>query len=430
MTTVVPKANEAMSRGSSKGFYALVIVLVAVIVAGAVAWATQLQNGLIVTNMRDIISWGLYISLFAWFVGVSAGGLIVSASAAVFKIRQWQPISKLANLVALVAIALAAFSILPDLGRPDRVPNLFIYPQLGSPLVWDVFIIFTYLIISLVELGLLISADNAKKKSDEAKYVSREGVARGLAFVALPVAVFTHSITAWIFGLQISRPAWNTALLAPLFLASALVSGLALVIFVSVLANRFGSVKVNKETLSGLARLLAVMILVDLFLILSEYITAIWPATPAEVSPLITEFFGPYWWIAWAQWILALAAFAIVAAPRLRRSSVALTLASVLVLVEIFIYRIELVIPAFVNPLVQYPPGTSVGTPAATYASTISGYSPGLSFQLVGSYFPSPIEWMVGVAMVAGAALLIVLGTHFLPLGAVEEEPQPLSKSK
>jgi dimethyl sulfoxide reductase membrane subunit len=422
------KMEENSGNHGRSRFYVLILVLLALVVAGAVAWGIQLQNGLIVTNMRDVISWGLYISLFAWFVGVSAGGLIVSSAAAVFKIRQWQPISKLANLVASVAIALAAFAILPDLGRPDRVLNLFLYPQLDSPLIWDVLIIFTYLIISLVELGLLISADRAAKQGDLNKHASRERLVRGLAFVALPVAVFTHSITAWIFGLQISRPAWNTALLAPLFLASALVSGLALIIFVSVLTNRYGSVKVNKDTIAGLARLLGVIILIDLFLLLSEYITAIWPATPAEVSPLTTEFFGPYGWIAWTQWILALAAFAIVAYPRLRTSGVALTFASVLVLLEVFIYRIELVVPAFVNPLVQYPPGTSIGTVGTAYTNSTVAYSPGFSFQLVGAYFPSIIEFAIAIGILAGAALLIVLGIHFLPLAAMEGPESPAAK--
>ncbi len=190
-------------RNSSRGFYGLIVALAAIVAVGAYAWSIQLQNGLIMTNMRDVVSWGLYISLFAWFVGVSAGGLIVSSAAAVFRIKQWQPISKLANLIASVAIALAAFSILPDLGRPDRILNLFMYPQFNSPLMWDVTIIFTYLIISVVELWLLISADNARKRGNEMGYFSRERIVRGLAFVALPTAVLTHSITAWIFGLQI-----------------------------------------------------------------------------------------------------------------------------------------------------------------------------------------------------------------------------------
>jgi dimethyl sulfoxide reductase membrane subunit len=405
----------------SRKFFALIGVLVAIVVVGAIAWTIQLENGLIVTNMRDVISWGLYISTFAWFVGVSAGGLIVSSSAAVFKIKQWQHISKLANLLASVAIALAAFAILPDIGRPDRILNLFLYPNLESPLIWDVTIIFTYLIISLVELGLMISADNARKLGNENKYVSREKLVRGIAFVALPVAVLTHSITAWIFGLQISRPLWNTALLAPIFLASALVSGLGLVILVSVLSNRFGAVKVDKDAITGLGRLLGVIILVDLFLLLSEYVTAVWPANPAEVSPLIVEFFGPFWWLAWTQWSLAIAAFVLVAYPRLRGRALAQFAAAVLVLLEVFFYRLELVIPGFVNPLVQYPPGTSVGTPASVFNPSVSGYNPGFSFQLVGSYFPSAIEWAIAIGILAGAALLITLGLRYLPISSPED---------
>ncbi|HZW55845.1 MAG TPA: NrfD/PsrC family molybdoenzyme membrane anchor subunit [Nitrososphaerales archaeon] len=414
----LPKTKKSHSE---LGFYIFIAALIAMISTGVVAWSIQLQNGLIMTNMRDVVSWGLYISLFAWFVGVSAGGLIVSSSAAVFKIKQWQPISKLANLLASVAIALAAFAILPDLGRPDRILNLFLYPNLQSPLIWDVTIIFTYLIISLVELGLMITADIAKEKGNESKYNSRERLVRGIAFVALPVAILTHSITAWIFGLQISRPLWNTALLAPIFLASALVSGLGLVILVCVLSNKFGAVKVERETISGLARLLGVIILVDLFLLASEYVTAVWPANPAEVSPLLVEFFGPYWWLAWTQWILAVVALALVAYPKTRGLAGAQLTAAVMVLLEVFFYRLELVIPGFVNPLVQYPPGTSVGTASATYNPLISGYNPGFSFQLSGSYFPSVIEWSIAIGLVAGAALLITLGIRYLPLSSPEK---------
>ncbi|MDG6922127.1 MAG: molybdopterin oxidoreductase, partial [Nitrososphaerota archaeon] len=68
-------------KTSSRSFYVLIIVLLAVIAVGVYSWSIQLQNGLIVTNMRDVVSWGMYISLFAWFVGVSAGGLIVSSAA-------------------------------------------------------------------------------------------------------------------------------------------------------------------------------------------------------------------------------------------------------------------------------------------------------------------------------------------------------------
>lgn len=400
-------------RDVGRRFYILVGVLLAIIVVGLYAWYLQLQNGLILTNMRDVISWGAYISLFAWFVGVSAGGLIVSSSAAVFKIKEWEPISKMANLIAAVMIAFAAAAILPDLGRTDRILNLFLYPNWSSPLIWDVTIIFTYLVISVTELLLLIRADAMKKRGNDLSARNSASIVRGLAFVALPVAVFTHSITAWIFGLQISRPLWNTALLAPLFLASALASGLGLVIFVALLGNRFGATKVSKETLVGLGRLLSVIIMVDLFLLVSEYITALWPGVPTEVSPFQVEFFGPYGFLAWVQWSLALAAFALLVYPRLRNSMSAKLVAAFFVLVEVFFYRLELVIPAFVNPLIQLQPGTSIGT----YAQ---GFS---SFEFAGAYLPSAIEWSIVAALVALAALFITIGITYLPVTGGPEGP-------
>jgi molybdopterin-containing oxidoreductase family membrane subunit len=397
--------------------YGWIGVLAAIIVIGAYAWSMQLQYGLVLTHMRDIVSWGLYISLFAWFVGVSAGGLIVSSSAVAFGIKEWQPIAKLANLTAAVVIAVAALTILPDIGRVDRILNLFAYPNWISPLIWDVIIIFTYLVLSLAELGLLIRVDKAREKGVEALAKKNERTLRGLAFVALPVAVLTHSITAWIFGLQISRPLWNTALLAPIFLASALVSGLGLVMLVSIVANKFHVVQVSRDVFTGLARLLGVLILVDLFLLFSEYITTLWPGEPAEVSPIVTEFFGPYGWLAWLQWGLALFAFVIVAYPTWRRTIVAQLTASILVLVEVFFYRLELVIPAFVNPLIEYPPGTSLGT-----------YTQGASsFALVGTYFPTAIEWSIGAGLVAATALLITLGVWFLfPTTTGEPKVEPV----
>lgn len=409
-------------------FTSLVICLLVVVAIGIYAWIIELEYGLIVTDMRNVVSWGLYISLFAWFVGISAGGLIVSSASAVFKIQQWQPIAKLSNLIASVAIALAAFTIIPDLGMPSRILDIFLYPNLTSPLIWDITIITTYLCVSLVELGLLFSADNAKKMGNETKYVSREKVIRGIAFVALPVAVLTHSITAWIFGLQISRPLWNTALLAPLFVASAIVSGLALVIFVTVLGNKYANLGVDRNVISGLGRLLSVVIIVDLFLLASEYITAVWPSTPAEISPLVLEFFGPYGWLAWIQWGFALGAFVILVVPKWAHASLAQFSAALLLLVEVFFYRLELIIPAFVNPLVQYPPGTSIGT--TTGGETLSGAgvtianvnptTPGFSFEFAGIYFPTWVEWAIAFGLIAMAALLITLGIRYLPVSPVE----------
>lgn len=407
-----------MGRASDRVYYAIISVLGAIMVLGAVAWALEIEYGLILTNMRDVVSWGLYISTFAWFVGVSAGGLILSSSAAIFNIGPWRPLSKIASFVSAVVIAAAALIVMPDLGQPGRVLNLIIYAHTFSPLIWDFSIITTYLVLSLLELGLLISADRFKRTGDERGARRRERYAVGLAFIALPVAIFTHSVTAWIFGLQIARPWWNTALLAPAFVASALVSGLALVLLVLQVNGRLKLVNVSLDdrTKAQFSKLLVVFILVDLYLLFSEYLTIAWPGVPSELAGLYTMFFGPYWYIGWGQWVLALLAVAVLMRPSWRTSNKAITFASALALVEVFFYRLNLIVPGFVSPLIQYPPGIAIGGGvSASYAIA------GNSFQIIGQYFPSAIEWEITAGFLAGVALLILLGMRHLPLGSSNE---------
>ena len=74
-----------------------------------------------------------------------------------------------------------------------------------------------------------------------------------MAYAGLPTAVLLHSITAWIFGLQISRPWWNTALMAPLFVTSAILSGTALIALVALAAQRFDRLKLPDETWRAVA---------------------------------------------------------------------------------------------------------------------------------------------------------------------------------
>ena len=403
---------------NSGAYYAMVAALSAIVLVGAVAWAIEIEYGLIVTNMRDVVSWGLYISTFAWFVGVSAGGLILSSSAAIFKIGAWRPLSKMASFVSAVVIAAAALIIMPDLGRPDRVLNLIIYAHFFSPLIWAFSIIATYFIISVVELWLLISSDRFRSAGNEAASKNRERYAVGLAFIALPVAIFTHSVTAWIFGLQISRPWWNTALLAPAFVASALVSGLALVLLVILVNGKLNltRVSIDDRTKAQFSKLLMVFILVDLYLLFSEYLTITWPGEPSELAGLYTTFFGPYWYIGWGQWVLALLAVALLARPSWRTSNRVIGTASVLALVEVFFYRMNLIIPGLANPLIEYPPGIAIGGGiSSSYA--LGGYS----FQIIGQYFPSAIEWAITAGFIAGVALVILLGLRHLPLEARNE---------
>lgn len=379
-------------------------VLAVVIVFGLAAWIYELQHGLAVTGMRDVVSWGMYIYTFAFFVGLSAGGLIMASSAEVFGITALRPLSRLGVLSAAACITVAALMIVPDLGRPARVLNLFLHPNWTSPLIWDILIISVYFVFSVVDLAVL----QRRAAIRPAPSAARRTV-RALAYIGLPTAVLLHSVTAWIFGLQIARSWWNTALMAPLFVVSAILSGTALVALLALAARRWGGLALPAATFRWLRGLIVVTLLVDLFFVGSEYVTVLWGNVPADRSALNLVLPGGAWsWTFYLEWIVGgLVPLVLLLVPTLRRSPAMLGLAAALVLVGVYAFRIELVVVGFINPLTEYPPGNALGT-----------YDPQVgSFQLVGGYAPTWVEYGIVLGLMAVLTAIVSLGYRWLHLG-------------
>lgn len=365
---------------------------------GLAAWIYQLTQGLIATGMRDVVSWGLYIFTFAFFVGLSAGGLIMASAAEVFGVKSLRPLSRLGVLTAAACVLVAAMTIIPDLGNAQRVWELFRYPNWSSPLVWDIIIIIAYFVFAVTDLTVM-----SRRRMVASK---RARILRMMAFAGLPIAVLLHSITAWIFGLQISRPWWNTALMAPLFVTSAILSGTAVVALAALAAHRFDRIRVPHETWNALAGLMAAAIAVDLFLVASDYITILWGNVPRERAALNTVLPGGSWQaLFWLEWIVGgLVPFALFVVPRLRRRLDLLALGSVLVLVGVYAFRMELVVGGMLRPLIHLAPGNALGS-----------YRPGEGvFQFDGVYHPTWVEYGIVTGLVSFLALLILLGYRWL----------------
>lgn len=377
-------------------YYSWLGILLLAIFAALGAWLWELQKGLAVTGMRDVVSWGLYIITFTYFVKLSAGGLIVASSAEVFGISSLKPLSKLGVLVAATCVLMAAASIIPDLGRPERILNLALHPNWSSPMMWDITVITLYLIFALVELWLMVR----RKQTPMTKKVLRV-----LAFVALPSAFALHSITSWIFGLQISRTFWNTALMAPLFVVSAIACGTALLTIIVYLLSRFDKLPVQEKTWRHLTVLMASALALDLFFVFADYVTVIWGNVPANIKTL--NFIlpgGRFQWLFYLEWLIGGAIpFILLVVPKFRRKGVS-ALAALLILVGVYAYQTELVVVGLVNPLLQLPPGISLGTSSAGDSA----------FQLTGQYSPTWVEYTIILGLVAAIALVITLGYRWL----------------
>ena len=363
----------------------LTAVLAVLSVAGIGAYIFQLAGGLAVTGMSNGVSWGLYITNFMFFVGLSAGGLIVASSASVFHITKFKAVALPAIILSTVCICAAGMFVLIDLGGIQRVWRILTGPNPTSPLLWDVCVITCYLIINVFYLVFM-----TRGNQHAVSIVSR---------FALPCAILVHSVTAWIFGLEAAKEGWYTAIMAPIFVASAMDSGLALLLVVLGVLKKAGIYDTSRELMAMLAGLLCTCVAVDAFFIFCEVLTMAYPgAAGAETLALLTT--GPTAPFFWFEIICGLVIpFCILVFAKNRQSAVLINVACVLIVVGVFCKRVWLLFTAFIVPNVMGAPGIISGSSEAAHATGTA------SFAVLSSYAPTPIEILV----VAGVISLVIL---------------------
>ncbi|MHC4993147.1 MAG: NrfD/PsrC family molybdoenzyme membrane anchor subunit, partial [Planctomycetota bacterium] len=216
-------------------FYAWMTALTAVALVGANAWAHQVSDGMIVTHMTDHVSWGLYIANFTFMVGVAAGAVMMVVPAYLYHDKRMHDVVIVGELLAIAAIVMCLLFIVADLGRPDRFWHML--PGIGrlnfpiSMLSWDFIVLNGYLLLNLHICGYLLYTRFLGREPNPAWYVP-------FVMVSIVWAVSIHTVTAFLYCGLGGRPLWNSALLAPRFLASAFVSGPAFIIITMFILRR------------------------------------------------------------------------------------------------------------------------------------------------------------------------------------------------
>ena len=378
--------STADRRSSGGLWYGL---LVGGMVVGLGCFLYQWRNGLAVTGLSNTISWGMYIISFMFLVGISAGGLIVAAGAELVGSERFGSLQRLAVLLSGAAILTAAISILPDLGRPQIVWAMIRQPHWTSPLIWDVIIIGVYLAIATIDLYILTRPD------------PKPGSLRTMAFIALPAAVLVHSITAWIFGLLVARPFWNTALLAPMFISSALVSGLGLLIVTSDVVDRTTDWEPDRNVFNDLGKLMVWFIAVDGFLLFAEILTTYASRVPDHLKQLNVLLVGRLAPVFWLEVAIGVVVPFAICASRLRRRRGWVVAAGALAMLGVFAKRINIVMTSMFVPLVGLEPG-------------IPGGRPGQEFRPDPIYLPTWVEWGILLGLACFFGLLVTLGVRYL----------------
>ncbi len=387
------------------------------------AYVRELGSGMIATGMRNVgtmggATWGLYITMVVYFVGVSFAGITVAALIRIFELGKLRPIARTAELLTVVALILGAIAIIVDLGQPIRgIVNLFRYARPQSPFFGTfALVIAGYLFASLVYLYLGGRRDAAAM----AHYPSRlrgfyrwwaagymdtpEEQARHrrtsfwLAVAIVPLLVIAHSTLGFVFGLQVGRPGWYGTLQAPAFVALAGVSGVGLIIVLGAIVKRIvgDTERVSVDVFSWLGKFLLGLLLVYLYFMTVELLTLLY-ATPAVEKQLSDALlFGPYAWTYWGSVaLLAVPALVLIWQAVTRRWNIGWLVASGVAVNLAAIGKRYLIV-----------------VPSQTHG-TLLPYE-------VGSYSPSWIEYGVVLGLFALGALMIGLFVKIFP-------PLPLS---
>lgn len=398
-------AERATATVKSPALNIAIGVSAAVVVAGLALWFMQLSGGMAQTAMRNLDSWGLYITGFMFFVGLSAGGLIISSVPKALGIAGFGGISKVAVMSSIACTVAAIGLVVVDMGQPLRVWELFVYSNLGSPLMWDIIVLATYLILSCAYLWAQVRAEAGRMSPTALRVIS---------VVALVCAVLVHSVTAWIFGLQIAKEGWFTAIMAPIFVASAMDSGLALLLIVLVALNASGRFKTPKELIASLAGLLATCIAVDGYFIFCEVLTQAYPgAAGAETLALMTAGpTAPFFWFEVVGGLLI--PFCVLVFAKNRAKTGLVVGASVLVVAGVLCKRVWLLFTSFIGQNVAGAPGVM----------SADGWA------MAGAYAPTLVEVAIIVGVVSVGALGFMALASKLLVPAAEEEAVPAVASR
>ncbi len=414
-----------------KGQTVWMIVLLLIVAAGVTAWIIQLREGLVVTAMRDYISWGIYISLLFFFVGISLIGALVS-SALRFSGAKWRyPLIRIAEAITLSAVFFAGFMPVLDMGRPERLLFLITHGRIQSPILWDVVAIATYFFGSLIFFFLPLIPDVAlvrdrmtdipkwKKKMYKAfavgwegNYLQRTFLKRGIkimSIVILPVAISVHTISAWLISMTM-RPGWNTSIMGPYFVFGALMAGCAIMIIMMALLRKGYHLEhyLSQTHFSKLAMLLLALTCTYLYFNINKYGVPAYKMQGDEKDLLNDLFWGRHAMSFWAVQIFGLIIPIILLSFQKIRYSIKWTVfVSALVLIGALQNRYLIVIPNMMHPFIP------IQNPPAGYAT----------------YFPTIIEWLVSAAAMAGFVLVMILLFKHFPIVTIWETEEGVEKS-
>jgi molybdopterin-containing oxidoreductase family membrane subunit len=403
--------------GLKRAFWALGT---AAFLAGLIGWHDRFAYGHLHANYGSIVTWGLWVATYIYFIGLSAGSFLISSLVYVFNVERFERIGRLAVFTAVITLLMALLSISVDLGHMDRAWHVLVYPNFKSPMAWMIWLYSAYFLVLLLELWFLLRRDLVvgsraggvrasvyrllalgSGDDSEAGAARDRTVVRVLATTGVPLAIMFHGGVGALFGVVAARPHWHSGMFPILFLLSALVSGGALLTLVAAVFQD-GWTR-NRDIVLALGQLVLGLLLLDVLFQASEFLIAFRGGIPGHIAGLRLVISGPYWWVFWGWQVLlgTVAPILLLVLPT-RKSPLWVSLAAFLIAAGLFGLRLNIVIPGLaveeIHGLAQ-----AVASPRVHPA-----------------YLPSLSEWLLTAGIVGLGLLLFGLAEMLFPEGRKE----------
>jgi molybdopterin-containing oxidoreductase family membrane subunit len=408
-------------RRTGKSFYLTLSILVAIILWAVWTYLDQYRHGLGVTGLARPIFWGVYITNFVFFIGISHAGTLISAILRLAKAEWRRSITRSAEVITVLVLFFGVGNILMDLGRPDRMLNIYQFAQFRSPLLWDVSSITIYLTASSIYLYLPLIPDIALLRdyggrwkwfyrifalgwngTDRQHHLLEKGIAF-MAILVIPVAVSVHTVVSFVFAMTI-QPMWHSAIFGPYFVAGAIFSGIAaLIVAMNVIRKVYHLEDYLRPVhFNNLGILLLVMTLLWFYFTFTEYITTYYGGEPIHMAIFWSKFTGRFALYFWSMFLFCFIIPLPILSFRKTRTPAGTLIASVSVVIGMWLERFIIVVPTLTNPRI---PNEMV------------------------LYFPTWIEWSILAGCISFFILLYMIFTKIFPIVSIWEVREGREKS-
>lgn len=359
--------------GLNLKFHAWMGFLTLALMACLYAYWIQFNEGLIVTGLRDYVSWGMYLASFVFFVAASLIGMLISGVLGLLGQEWIKPIARIAEIIAVAFAAVAGLVIVSDMGRPERLPYVFMYGRIQSPILWDVTVVTTYLVISLLLWFIPLLPDLAIAKTrmhhapkwlsvvynflslkwthhpDQYKILLR--TTRILLILVIPTAFAIHTVTSWLFAVN-PRAGWDSTIFGPYFLTGAFVAGAAGLILAMYFFSKSYKLSnyITTEHFNKMGKLLLLTAIVYLYFNINEFLVPGYKLKTADAIHLKELFTGHYAWLFWTVQLGGLVIPILLLLLKPMRKPLPLSIIALVVFIGSWFKRYLIVIPTMEHP--------------------------------------------------------------------------------